>query len=235
MQALNMSFKDVHCYDAETKEYLYSEEPQKGVKGEALLPADSTQVAPNFKSSHMKEGHVFIFDVNNQTWSITFDFRGICYNKITLEEEHNTSLRTLQSHLTKSVPDMECPVFNEETNVFEVDLVKKKLFEAEDKKEITRRNYREESALGYLLDSERDNLPLSLDGITMDCKFEDIERLHSGYTLAVITNDLDMTIRTYDNVSITIATSDCLALIKKLGKVAQVRLEGLWAEQDKLG
>ena len=226
--------KTAHCYDAGTKEYLYSEEVQIGHKGENILPADSTLTSPNFKSSHMKEGHVFIYDVKNNKWTITYDFRGVCYNKETLEEENNTSLRELQNHLTKSIPNMEYPIFDEETNSFKVDLVKKSTIGKQINRDKLTTDYREESSLGYKLDSTRDNLPLSLDGITMDCKFEDIEKLHSGYTLAVLTNDLDITISTHDNVSLTIATSDCLALIRKLGKVAQVRLEGLWASQDSL-
>jgi len=79
-----MNYKIIYIYDKDTKEYK-GQEVAPFIRGQYIMPMYCTEIAPDF--SLLQQNQCFVFNEQEQKWSIVPDYRGTTlYHKETKQE-----------------------------------------------------------------------------------------------------------------------------------------------------
>jgi len=212
-------FKIMYGYDKDTKYYTGEVRVQQDPSNpdNYLLPPFVTDVQPTIETGKIPK-------FNGDGWDLVDDYYGkTVYDKETKESKVYTQHGELPDNLTDKEPSSGeyYVIFNDSNNDWEIDLDKYKSFKTAEATQA----FNEFLAQGY-------TCPTS--GIKMDATLDDINKLKSGYDLAVAAGASTLTVRDYDNVNHDLAVDDVKTMLAELGTNYQTVLQKLWGYKDQI-
>jgi len=203
---------DIFNYHPTTNEYMSTELAELDpLAGEPLIPAHATSVsvipAPT--------GYVPVFD--GTTWNAVEDNRGIVYDTTTAVQSEHLDLGPLPAELTKVSPP---ELTSWDGNAWVDDIASIRT----NQKSIIATSFDDDLSAGFT----------TSNGIKMNATYGDVMRLDAGVRLAESLSQINIDVRTFDNVTQTVLTTDAKTMVNEIGTNYQTALQQKWALNDQI-
>lgn len=203
---------DIFNYNPISNEYISTEVADLDpLAGEPLIPAHATSVPV----ISVTAGFVPVF--NGVSWDATEDNRGtVYYTDTTLSTEY-TELGALPAGITKLVP----PAFagwDGNGWIEDLELVRAK----------------QKNTIYHAFNSALSGGFVTTSTIKMDATYDDVMRLDAGVRLAEALAQANIDIRTFENNTQTVLTTDAKTMVNEVGTNYQTKLQQKWTLSDQI-